>query len=83
MIGKWICERCGSDEVNMAAFVNWDTPRQEWVFQAFVESWEAFCMHCRDDREIDWVPVTDLRTVAEYTIAKEKANDAARTNSRA
>lgn len=81
MIGKWVCKRCGSDEVNTGAYVNWDSRRQEWVFMEHIEGFEDFCMSCRDVTDADWVPVTDLRIVAEYTIAKEKANDETRRNS--
>lgn len=81
MIYKYTCKRCGSEEVNAAAYVNWDTRKQEWVFvEHIVDVFDVFCMSCRDVTDVNWVPVTDLRTVAEYTIAKGKANDNARTN---
>jgi hypothetical protein len=83
MIYKYVCKRCGSDEINAAAYVNWDARKQEWVFMEHIDSFDSFCMSCRNATEVDWVPVTDLRTIAECRIAEEKANDNARTNPRA
>lgn len=87
MIYECTCKRCGSDEINAAAYVNWDARKQEWVFVESLEGFESFCMSCHDlidpVTEVDWVPITDLRIVAEHTIAKEKTNDNARPNSRA
>lgn len=80
---KFVCETCGSDNVSTEAYVDWDTSKQAWVLDQLVCEGLNWCSNCCEETTLDYVPVTDLRTVAEYTIAKEKANDAARRNSRA
>ena len=80
---KYVCERCGSDNVSSEAYVNWNTRTQSWVFDVHIDEGTDWCNDCEEETTLDYVPITDLRTLAEYTIAKEKTNDDARPNSRA
>jgi len=77
---KFVCKTCGSDNVSTEAHVNWDTSKQAWVLDQLVCEAINWCDDCIEETTLDYVPVTDLRTLAECTIAKEKANDNARTN---
>ena len=77
---KFVCERCGSDSVETEAWVGWDTSKQTWVLNSLVCEGTDWCHDCDGETAFNYVPVTDLRTLAEYTIAKEKADDNARSN---
>lgn len=69
---KFVCKTCGGDNVSTEAYANWDTPKQAWVLDELVCEGLNFCGDCSEERDLDYVPVTDLRTLAECTIEKEK-----------
>lgn len=69
---KYVCQTCGSDNVSTEAHVNWNTIKQTWVFDVTFDEGTDWCNDCMEETTLDYVPVNDLRTIAEYTVAKEK-----------
>lgn len=41
---KYVCKKCGSDDVRRDSFVAWDVEKQEWVFDAIFDY--AHCCGC-------------------------------------
>jgi len=61
---KFVCTRCGSDEVEAEAYANWDIAHQTWVYDLKENGDYDYCYNCEDTAVTDERPLTDLKDIA-------------------
>ena len=67
---EYACDQCGSTKVSVRAWFDWDIIKQEWVRDYSSDT--TWCDDCGDDLPITARPITDLKTIAQIAIAREK-----------
>lgn len=69
---KFVCRYCGSDNVSVDAYVDWNPEKQEWSdIRAVYES--ATCHECGDSCKLKEVPYADS---AQMGIPNQESNNA-------
>ena len=61
---KYVCERCGSDDVEMEAFAYWNIALQEFEYEAKKNSDYDYCYKCENSTRIDQRDLVDLKDIA-------------------
>lgn len=71
----WVCEECGSDNVQVEASAVWNVEEQQWVLLEINEHFDDYCVDCDDQR-----PLIDrrvnLQDISKVVIRREEANEA-------
>jgi len=47
-----VCSECGSDDVKVDAFAEWDVERQKWVLSDVFDN--EFCCDCDGETHLRW-----------------------------
>lgn len=72
----WVCEECGSDNVDTHAWATWNVEEQRWVLSDIMDNNEGdYCNDCGDyhtliDRRVN------LQDISKAVIKREEANEA-------
>ena len=61
---KWVCERCGSDDVELEAYAYWNTALQDFDYELKESSDYDYCYRCEDTAVVEEVDLVDLKDIA-------------------
>lgn len=53
---KPVCNECGSDEILVDAFGEWDSEGNQWVLHSTYD--DLFCSSCSKSVDVTWAEVT-------------------------
>lgn len=76
---KYVCPRCGHEEVYQLAYVGWCKDEQTWVYQEGYSD-SLTCSECGEDvnEDDDWVYL-ELKDHAQIAIQRREARNARAT----
>lgn len=71
----WVCDECGSDNVEAEAYAVWNVERQQWRFDHVDYGDRDYCYECGDNRSLITRKV-NLKDISKVVIRREEANAA-------
>lgn len=71
----WVCEECGTDNVEAYAYAVWNVERQQWRFNHVDVGDRDYCNECGDNRSLITRKV-NLKDISIAVIKREEANAA-------
>jgi hypothetical protein len=71
----WVCDKCGSDNVQVEAYAEWNVEEQQWRFDHVDHGDYDFCRDCGDIRPLITRKV-NLKDISVAVIKREEANAA-------
>ena len=69
----WVCEECGSDDVESHAYAVWNVEEQQWRFEHVDYSDYDYCYGCGDSQSLITRKV-NLTDISKSVIKKEEAH---------
>ena len=76
---KYVCSKCGNDEVYQLAYVGWCKAKQTWVYQEGYSD-SLTCSKCGEDvNEYDDEVYLELKDHAQIAIQRREARNARAT----
>ena len=70
---QYVCPHCGGTELTVEAYADWDVVKQRWDFEVADGSSE-WCQNCETDVFGTFIPVDDVKTLAQIAIYQEENN---------
>ena len=70
----WVCDECGSDNVEAHAYAVWDVEEQRWRFDHAEYSNRDYCYDCDDGVRSLITRKVNLKEIAVSVIEKEEAH---------
>ena len=69
----WVCEECGSDNVEAQAYAVWNVEEQQWRFDCVDYSDYDYCYECGDSQSLITRKV-NLTDISKAVIKREEAH---------
>jgi hypothetical protein len=61
---KWVCNHCGSDNLEVEAYASWSIQYQKWLFEIAENQDRDYCFDCGDNTTVCPKPLTELKEIA-------------------
>ena len=68
---EFYCTNCGGTDITVEALCYWDNVTQTFTNFEVVNEGYDYCADCEDRADVEFRPITDVKTLAQIAIIRE------------